>query len=50
MRRKVHVIGHRGACAYAPENTIYSFDLALKMCVDGLETDIRMTKDSEDWL
>lgn len=39
------IIGHRGACGYAPENTFASFDLALEMGVDGLETDIHRTKD-----
>jgi glycerophosphoryl diester phosphodiesterase len=39
------IIGHRGACGYAPENTFASFDLALQMGVDGLETDIHRTKD-----
>lgn len=36
---------HRGASAYAPENTIAAFDLALKMGANGIETDIRKTKD-----
>ncbi len=39
------IIGHRGACGYAPENTFASFDLALQMGVDGLETDIHRTAD-----
>jgi glycerophosphoryl diester phosphodiesterase len=39
------VIGHRGACAYAPENTQPSFRLALSMGVDSIETDIRCTSD-----
>ncbi len=39
------IIGHRGACGYAPENTFASFDLALQMGVDGLETDIHRTLD-----
>lgn len=39
------IIGHRGACAYAPENTISSFDLAQKMGCSSIETDIRATKD-----
>ena len=45
MKKKFYVIGHRGACAYAPENTKSSFDKALLLGVDGLETDIRRTKD-----
>ena len=38
-------LGHRGAMAYAPENTMKSFDLALNMGANGLETDVRQTKD-----
>lgn len=45
MKDKFYVIGHRGACAYAPENTIRSFDKAMEIGVDGLETDIQETKD-----
>lgn len=41
----VQVIAHRGASAYAPENTIAAFDLALDMRADALETDIRLTRD-----
>ncbi len=36
---------HRGASAYAPENTVPAFDLGIEMGADGIETDIRMTKD-----
>lgn len=39
------VIGHRGAAGLAPENTFAGFDLALKLGVDGIETDIQRTKD-----
>ena len=39
------VIGHRGASAYAPENTFASFDLAIAQGADAIETDIRVTKD-----
>jgi glycerophosphoryl diester phosphodiesterase len=41
----IKVIGHRGAAGYAPENTFASFDYALALAVDGLETDIRATRD-----
>ncbi len=37
--------GHRGACAYAPENTMSSFELAVAMGANGLETDVRITQD-----
>jgi glycerophosphoryl diester phosphodiesterase len=39
------VIAHRGANMHAPENTRSAFDLALSYPIDGLETDIQMTKD-----
>src|SRR3954452_18398025 len=39
------VLGHRGASAYAPENTFAAFDLAVEMGADGIETDVRATRD-----
>ncbi len=36
---------HRGASAYAPENTFAAFDLGIKMGAGGIETDVRRTKD-----
>jgi glycerophosphoryl diester phosphodiesterase len=38
------IIGHRGARGLAPENTIASFKKALEHDVDGLEFDLRVTK------
>ena len=38
-------IGHRGARAYEPENTLLSFRKALEMGVDAIEFDVRRTKD-----
>lgn len=38
-------IGHRGAKAYAPENTISSFKKALELGCDMVELDVRITKD-----
>ncbi|MDO8470650.1 MAG: glycerophosphodiester phosphodiesterase [bacterium] len=38
-------IGHRGAKAYAKENTLESFREALKLGVNALEMDVRSTKD-----
>ncbi|GJJ07327.1 hypothetical protein Clacol_001528 [Clathrus columnatus] len=37
--------GHRGASAYLPENTLASFEAAIKDGTEGLETDIHITKD-----
>ncbi len=40
-------IGHRGAKAYEPENTLRSFKKALKLGVNAIELDVRRTKDNE---
>jgi glycerophosphoryl diester phosphodiesterase len=39
------VFGHRGAKAYAPMNTLPSFELALEQVADGIELDVRLTRD-----
>lgn len=39
------VIAHRGASAYAPENTLAAFDLALQMGCRHLELDVDLTRD-----
>jgi glycerophosphoryl diester phosphodiesterase len=41
----MRILAHRGASGYAPENTYAAFDLACRMAVDALETDIRLTRD-----
>jgi glycerophosphoryl diester phosphodiesterase len=38
-------IGHRGACAYAPENTAVSIEEAVSRCADMVEFDLRQTSD-----
>ncbi len=43
--RGFKVIGHRGAAGHAPENTFAAFDHGLFMGVDGVETDVRLTRD-----
>jgi glycerophosphoryl diester phosphodiesterase len=40
-------VGHRGAKAYAPENTLTSFKKALEIGVDAVELDVRKTKDNQ---
>jgi glycerophosphoryl diester phosphodiesterase len=40
-------VGHRGARAYAPENTLASFKKALEIGVDATELDVRKTRDGE---
>jgi glycerophosphoryl diester phosphodiesterase len=39
------VIAHRGASAYAPENTLAAFELAVTQGADALELDVRLTRD-----
>jgi len=39
------IIAHRGANAYAPENTLPAFEKALAMGADGVETDVLLTAD-----
>lgn len=41
------VIGHRGASAEMPENTLESFLLALRQGADALELDVRASADGE---
>ncbi|HIJ73734.1 MAG TPA: hypothetical protein HPP83_06500 [Candidatus Hydrogenedentes bacterium] len=43
----ISVVAHRGASAYAPENTMAAFRLALEMNADAFELDVRLTKDGE---
>jgi len=39
------IIGHRGASAVAPENTMAAFREAIAVGADGIEFDVRLTKD-----
>ncbi|MCI3277268.1 glycerophosphodiester phosphodiesterase [Streptomyces cylindrosporus] len=43
----VAVIGHRGASAYAPENTLASIDKAARLGITWVENDVQRTKDGE---
>ena len=45
--KKVEIWAHRGASAYAPENTLDAFRLAIEMGADGIELDVQLTKDDE---
>jgi glycerophosphoryl diester phosphodiesterase len=38
-------IGHRGAAGEAPENTLASFELALRQGADGIEFDVQLSSD-----
>jgi len=40
-------IGHRGARAYAPENTLTSFRKAIELDANAVELDVRKTKDGK---
>lgn len=44
------VIGHRGAAAYAPENTLVSFDKALTMGCNVIEFDVMLSQDGEPFV
>lgn len=46
-RKQVENVAHRGATAYAPENTIAGFDLAVDMKADYIEIDLQRSKDGE---
>ena len=43
--RKPYLLAHRGASAYAPENTASAFERAVALRSDGIETDVRASKD-----
>lgn len=39
------IIAHRGASAFAPENTLAAFQKAIESGADGIELDVRLAKD-----
>lgn len=43
--RRPYALAHRGASGYAPENTFAAFDRAIALKSDGIETDVRATRD-----
>lgn len=45
--RRQLLIAHRGASAYAPENTLPAFRLAIEMGADYVEYDLQVTKDKQ---
>jgi glycerophosphoryl diester phosphodiesterase len=54
MEKKPLVVGHRGASAYLPDNTLESFRQAIADNADMIELDVRKTADGElvlyhDW-
>lgn len=40
------IIAHRGASAYAPENTLAAFELAVRQKADAIELDAKLTLDN----
>jgi glycerophosphoryl diester phosphodiesterase len=44
------VIGHRGAAGLAPENSIRAIKAGLRAGVDGIEFDVRLSKDGQLFL
>src|SRR5918995_2888930 len=45
--KKPWVIAHRGASAYAPENTIPAFELAARQGATFVEFDLQLTRDRQ---
>ncbi|MFN2746872.1 glycerophosphodiester phosphodiesterase [Bacillus sp. z60-18] len=41
----MHIIAHRGASGYAPENTFAAFEKACELGADFIELDVQLTKD-----
>jgi glycerophosphoryl diester phosphodiesterase len=41
------IIAHRGASAYAPENTLAAFELALRQGADAVELDAKLSADDQ---
>ena len=39
------IIAHRGDCSHAPENTLAAFQIAIDKGADGVEFDVRISKD-----
>jgi glycerophosphoryl diester phosphodiesterase len=44
--REPLIIGHRGASAVAPENSMAAFEAAIAAGADGIEFDVRLSRDS----
>jgi len=45
MNSKPLILGHRGASAVAPENTLAAFSRAMSDGADGIEFDVRLSRD-----
>lgn len=47
MMKEALIIGHRGCSAIAPENTLAALGLAYEMGADGVEFDVKLTRDRQ---
>ncbi|MBL1265739.1 glycerophosphodiester phosphodiesterase [Candidatus Methylomicrobium oryzae] len=47
VRRPFRIIAHRGASAYAPENTRAAFQLAVAMGAEDIELDVQLSADHQ---
>src|SRR5438105_7325964 len=47
MSRRVVTVGHRGASALAPENTLRAFELAIEHGLDMAELDVHLSRDGQ---
>ena len=47
MKNPVLNLAHRGASAYAPENTLAAVQVAMELGADGIEIDVHLTRDQE---
>lgn len=45
VKMKPFILGHRGFSHFYPENTMLAFDKAMEAGADGIELDVRMSKD-----
>ena len=43
----IEIVGHRGVAKYEPENTLRSFDKAIKLGTDTIELDVHLTRDGK---
>ncbi len=41
------IFAHRGASAYAPENTLAAFELAVRQDADAIELDTKLSADGQ---
>lgn len=46
-KENIWIVGHRGVRAHLPENTMISFQKAIDLGLNGIETDIHMTTDGQ---